>query len=197
VSGKTITRALKHTLVVMSRNNKINADSRGQVSFPKGETIRKAEYGPDVESLQQETNTLKTMYEVQEKTRERHKKNVQGVLDSIRMLIQTQGQNKKKAGSPPMRFGQGSSQMGPLRPPRKCFYCFEPDHLFLFCPSKTEDEKKGLILVDKFTVRFANGEPIPTEYNMSIKDCVRKYLLSSIAVMMWGDPELETCSVWD
>jgi len=69
--------------------------------------------------------------------------------------------------------------------------------LFLFCPAKTEDEKKGLILVDKFTVRFANGEPIPTEHNMSIKDCVRKYLSSSIAVMMWGDPELETCSVWD
>jgi len=35
------------------------------------------------------------------------------------------------------------------------------------------------------------------EHNMSIKDCVRKHLPSSIAVMMWGDPELETCSVWD
>jgi len=87
--------------------------------------------------------------------------------------------------------------MGPARPPRKCFYCFEIDHLFLFCPKKTEDEKKGLILVDKFTVRFANGEPIPMEYNMSIKDCIRKHLSSSIAVMMWGDPELETCSVWN
>jgi len=32
---------------------------------------------------------------------------------------------------------------------------------------------------------------------MSIKDCVRKYLPSSITVMMWGDPELETCSVWN
>ena len=87
--------------------------------------------------------------------------------------------------------------MGPPRPPRKCFYCFKPDHLFLFCPSKTEDKKKGLILVDKFTVRFANREPILTEHNMSIKDCARKYLPSSIAVMMWGDPELDTCSVWD
>ena len=76
VSGKTITRALKHTPVVMSRNNKISTDSRGQVLFPKGETIRKVEFGPDIESLQQEINTLKTMYEVQEKTRERHKKNV-------------------------------------------------------------------------------------------------------------------------
>jgi len=96
-----------------------------------------------------------------------------------------------------MRYGQGPPQMGPARPPRKCFYCFETDHLFLFCPKKTEDEKKGLILVDKFMVRFANGEPIPMEHNMFIKDCVRKHLPSSIAVMMWGDPELETCSVWD
>jgi len=67
----------------------------------------------------------------------------------------------------------------------------------LFCPAKTEDKRKGLILVDKFMVKFANGESIPTEHNMSIKDCVRKYLLSLIAIMMWGDPELETCSVWD
>jgi len=87
--------------------------------------------------------------------------------------------------------------MGPAKPPRKCFYCFETNHLFLFCPKKTEDEKKELILVDKFMVRFANGEPIPMEHNMSIKNCVRKHLLSSIAVMMWGNPELETYSVWD
>jgi len=56
--------------------------------------------------------------------------------------------------------------------------------LFLFCPRKTEDEKTGLILVDKFMVRFANREPIPMEHNMSIKDCVRKHLPSSITVMM-------------
>jgi len=70
------------------------------------------------------------------------------------------------------------------RSSKKCFYCFEPDYLFLFCPAKTEDKRKGLILVDKFTVRFANRKPIPIEHNMSIKDCIRKYLLSSIAVMM-------------
>jgi len=87
--------------------------------------------------------------------------------------------------------------MGPSRPPRKCFYCFETNHLFLFCPKKTEDEKKRLILVDKFTVRFTNRELIPMEHNMSIKDCVRKHLPLSIAVMIWEDSELETCSIWD
>jgi len=46
-------------------------------------------------------------------------------------------------------------------------------------------------------VRFANGEPIPIEHNMSIKDCIRKHLPLLIAVMMWGDLELEMCSIWD
>ena len=121
---------------------------------------------------------------------------MQGAIDSIRILLQNQGPVAKETVAPPMRYRPSQSPMLP-RPPRKCFYCFEPDHLFLFCPAKSEDERKGLILVDKFTVRFTNGKPIPTEHNMSIKDCVRKYLPSSIAVMMWGDPELETCSVWD
>jgi len=85
--------------------------------------------------------------------------------------------------------------MGLPRPSRKCFYCFETDHLFLFCSKKTEDKKKGLILVNKFIVRLANEEPNPMEHNMSIKDYVRKYLLLSIAVMIWGDLELETCSI--
>jgi len=56
------------------------------------------------------------------------------------------------------------------------------DHSFLFYFKKMEDEKKEL--VNKFTVRFANGEPIPMEHNMFINDCVRKYLLLSIAVIM-------------
>jgi len=97
----------------------------------------------------------------------------------------------------PIRYEQGPLQIEQPRPPKKYFYCFEMDHLFLFCPKKTEDEKKGLILVDKFMVRFANREPIPIEHNMSIKNCVRKYLPSSITVMMWGDLELETYSIWD
>jgi len=96
-----------------------------------------------------------------------------------------------------MRYGQGLPQMGLPKPPRKCFYCFEMDLLFLFCSKKTEDEKKGLILVDKFMVRFANEKPILMEHNMSIKDCIRKHLPSSIAVMMWEDLELETCSIWN
>jgi len=197
VSKKTITWALKHILTIMSRNNKINPELREQVSFLKEESVRKIEPNTDIESLQQEINTLKTMYEIQEKTRERHEKSMQGTLDSIHMLIQIQGQMQKEMGDPSNRYGSGPLQTGPLRSPRKCFYCFEPDHFFFFCSAKTEDKRKGLILVDKFTVRFANRKSIPTEHNMSIKDCIRKYLLSSIAVMMWGDLELETCSVWN
>jgi len=199
VSGKTIARALKHMPVILSRNGKVDLDTRGLVYYSKEESVRKVKVHLDVEALQQDINVLKTLYEKQERSREHHEKSVQGALDSIKTLIHLQGQTlaptTKEVGGFPMRYGQRLLQMGPVRPPRKCFYCFETDHLFLFCPKKTEDEKKGLILVDKFTVRFTNGEPIPMEHNMSIKDCVRKHLLSSIAVMMWGDPELETCSV--
>jgi len=197
ISGKTITRTLKHTPTIMSRNNKINPESKGQVLFSKEESARKIEPNTDIESLQQEINILKTMYEIQEKTREKHEKSMQGALDSIHTLIQTQGQMQKEIGGPSNRYRYRLSQTGLPRPPRKYFYCFEPDHLFLFCSAKTEDERKGLILVDKFTIRFAKEEPIPTEHNMSIKDCVRKYQPSSIAVMMWGNPELEICSIWD
>jgi len=201
ISRKTIAQALKHMPVILSRNGKVDPDTRGPVYYSKEESVRKVEAHPDVEALQQDINVLKTLYEKQERLQEHHEKSVQGALDSIKTLIHSQGQTSapttKEVGGFPMRYGQGPPQMGPARPLRKCFYCFETDHLFLFCPKKTEDEKKGLILVDKFMVRFANGEPIPMEHNMSIKDCVRKHLPSSIAVMMWGDPGLETCSVWD
>jgi len=196
VSGKTIARALKHTPVILSRNRKVDVESRGPVTFSKEEMVWKVEQGPDVESLQQEINVLKTMYEQQERGREKHEKCVQGAIDTIRTLLQNQGPMARETVAPLMKYGPSQPPMLP-RPPRKCFYCFEPDHLFLFCPAKTKDKRKGLILVDKFMVRFANGEPIPIEHNMSIKNCVWKYFLSSIAVMMWGDPELETCSVWD
>ena len=91
----------------------------------------------------------------------------------------------------------GLPQIGLPRPLRKCFYCFKTDHLFLFCSKKAEDEKKGLILVYKFIVRFANRELILIEHNISIKNCIKKHLLSLIAVIIQEDPELETCSVWD
>jgi len=71
----------------MLRNNKINPESRGQVLFSKEESVRKIEPNTDVESLQQEINTLEIMYEIQEKTRERHEKSMQGTLDSICTLI--------------------------------------------------------------------------------------------------------------
>ena len=110
VSEKIITQVLKHTLTIMSRNNKINPESRGQVSFSKEESIRKIESNTDVESLQQEINTLKTMYEIQEKTRERHKKSVQGALDSIWTLIQTQGQTQKEIEGLSIRYKSGPLQ---------------------------------------------------------------------------------------
>jgi len=58
--------------------------------------------------------------------------------------------------------------MGPPRPSRKCYYCFGGDHLFLNCLIKSEDKQKGLILMDNFTVRFANGDPIPVDPNLPI-----------------------------
>jgi len=62
---------------------------------------------------------------------------------------------------------------------------------------KAEDKQKGLILVDGFAVRFTNGEPIPTDPNMSIWDCVKKHLLSSVAVMLMEDPDPELSKFLD
>jgi len=187
--------------VILARNGKVDPDTRGPVFYSKGESVRKIEAHLDVEALQQDINILKTLYEKQERSWENNEKSVQGALDSIKTLIHLQGQmlapSTKEVGGFLMRYRQGLSQMGPSRPPRKYFYYFEMDHLFLFCPKKIEDKKKKLILVDKFMVRFANRELILMEYNMSIKDCIKKHILLSIAVMMWEDPELETCSVWD
>jgi len=52
VSRKTIARALKHTPVILSRNRKVDAESRGPVIFSKEEIVQKIKQGPDVESLQ-------------------------------------------------------------------------------------------------------------------------------------------------
>jgi len=52
VSGKTITWALKHMPVILSRNGKVDLDTRGLVHYSKEESIRKVEAHPDVKTLQ-------------------------------------------------------------------------------------------------------------------------------------------------
>jgi len=136
-------------------------------------------------------NVLKTMYEKQEKGCERHKKTIQSLVESMRPSVNRTGYQREYP-TPQNRY-LGPSGSGVPRPSnRKCYYCFGMDHLFLNCMVKTEDEQKELILVDGFTVRFANGEPIPTDPNISIQDCVKKHLPLSVAVMLMGDldPEL-------
>jgi len=78
VSRKTIAQALKHTPVILSRNGKVDPDTRGPVYYSKEESVRKVEAHPDVEALQQDINILKTLYEKQERSREHHEKSVQG-----------------------------------------------------------------------------------------------------------------------
>jgi len=87
VSGKTIAWALKHMPVILSRNGKVDPDTRGPVYYSKEESVRKVEVHPDVEALQQDINVLKTLYEKQERSREHYEKSVQGALDSIKTLI--------------------------------------------------------------------------------------------------------------
>jgi len=62
---------------------------------------------------------------------------------------------------------------------------------------KNEDKQKGLILVDGFTVRFANGDPIPVDPNLFIRKCIKKHLLSSVAVILMSDPDLELAEFLD
>ena len=62
---------------------------------------------------------------------------------------------------------------------------------------KNEDEQKGLILVDSFTVRFANGDPIPTDPNLSIRECIKKHLPSAVTVMLISDPDPELAEFLD
>jgi len=68
VSGKTIARMLKHMPVILSRNRKVDPDTRGPVYYSKEESVRKVEVHPDVEALQQDINVLKTLYEKQERS---------------------------------------------------------------------------------------------------------------------------------
>jgi len=78
--------------VILSRNGKVDPDTRELVYYSKEESVRKVEVHPDVEALQQDINVLKTLYKKQERSRENHKKSVQGALDSIKTLIYSQEQ---------------------------------------------------------------------------------------------------------
>jgi len=54
--------------VILSRNRKVDPDTRGPVYYSKEESVRKVEVHPDVEALQQDINVLKTLYEKQERS---------------------------------------------------------------------------------------------------------------------------------
>jgi len=195
VSGKTIARAMQHSAAPVGRVRKIDPDLRALVLFTRAEAMRKVELPPDIESLQMDMNVLKTMYEKQEKGRKRHEKTIQSLVESMRSSVNRTGYQRDYP-VPQNRYS-GPSGFGAPRPSnRKCYYCFGMDHL-LNCMVKVENEQKGLILVDGFTVRFTNGEPIPTDPNVSIRDCVKKHLLSSVAVMLMGDPDPELSEFLD
>ena len=76
VSGKTIARALQHSATPGLSAGKLDPNSRAPVLFTKQEAMRKVELSPDLESLQIDMNVLKTMYEKQEKGREKHEKHI-------------------------------------------------------------------------------------------------------------------------
>jgi len=108
VSGKMIAWALKYMPVILSRNRKVDPDTRGLVYYSKEESVKKIKTHPDVEALQQDINVLKTLYEKQKRLRENHEKSVQRALDSIKTLIHSQGQMSamptKEIGGFPMRY---------------------------------------------------------------------------------------------
>jgi len=54
-----------------------------------------------------------------------------------------------------------------------------------------------LILVDSFTVRFANRELIPMDPNLSIRECVKKHLPSSVVAIPMSDPDPELAEFLD
>jgi len=142
-------------------------------------------------------NILKTMYKKQEKGQEKHKKHIQSLIESVRASVSRSGYQREFPPLPNQNRYAGPSGPAVPRPSRKCYYCFGTDHLFLNCMVKNEDEQKGLILVDGFTVRFANGDPIPMDPNLSIRECVKKHLLSSVTVMLMSDPDPELAEFLD
>ena len=51
--------------------------------------------------------------------------------------------------------------------------------------------------MDSFTVKFANGDPILTDPNLSIRKYVKKHLPSSVVVMLISNPDLELAEFLD
>jgi len=112
---------------------KVDPDSRAPVLFTKQEATRKVELSLDLESLQMDMNVLKTMYEKQEKGREKHEKHIQSLIKSVRASVSRSGYQRKFL--PPQNQNRYSGPSGPAAPrtSRKCYYCFRTDHLFLNC----------------------------------------------------------------
>jgi len=203
VSDKTIARALQHSATLGVSTGKLDPDSRAPVLFMKQEATRKVDLLPDLESLQMDMNVLKTMYEKQEKGQEKHEKHIQSLIESIHALVSRSRYQREFL--PPLNQNQYQNQnrytgpLGPvpLRPSRKCYYCFGTNHLFLNYMVKNEDKQKKLILVDSFTVKFANGDPILTDPNLSIRKYVKKHLPSSVVVMLISNQDLELAEFLD
>jgi len=68
VSRKTIAWALKYMPVILFRNGKVDLDTREPVYYSEKELVRKVKVHPDRETLQQDINVLKTLYEKQERS---------------------------------------------------------------------------------------------------------------------------------
>lgn len=54
-----------------------------------------------------------------------------------------------------------------------------------------------MILVDSFTIRFANRNLISTDPNLLIREYIKKHLLSLVAVMLIGNPDPELVEFLD
>jgi len=55
------------------------------------------------------------------------------------------------------RFQSGTNIEMLSQVSQKCFYYFETDHLFLFCPIKTEDKKKDKEIYKKIYASVDNS----------------------------------------
>ena len=141
-------------------------------------------------------NILKTIYEKQEKGQEQYKKTIQSLVESIHLLVNRSRCQREFLSQNQNRY-PGPSSLVLARITRKCFYCFGTDHLFLNYLVKNKDKQKGLILVDSFTIRFANRNLISTDPNLLIREYIKKHLLSLVAVMLIGNPDPELVEFLD